>query len=574
VALRLSTEHQFAVPPLALAERGDEEVTSSPVARSDAVVLFLERALAVDPQFSVTDANLLAIAEICARLEGLPLSIELAAARSKLLSPVAMLPLLRKRLAILSGGPTDKPDRQRSVRATIAWSYALLSREDQRVFARLGVFAGGFALSAAEAVCAADLDGLASLLDKSLLRQEDDRFSMLETIREYALEQLEAVAQGDDASRVLRRRHAEHFVRVAEAAHEEMTDKPSRRRIYAVIDADLENHRAALNWTIGSGDASLAVRHLRALDDYFGSRPRTEQRIWVEQTLALPALGARSSDRLWAVGQLGAIGVLQADFAVAQGALEEELSLARELGDADGEHHALNFMGELAHYSGELDRAEALYADALAVSRRWALPLASDLHNLGMARRDRGDLAGGATLLDEALALEGYVPTQLMLGELEELRGNRDRAGALILEAYERSRASHSMWAAVAPLVLAWWHVQAGDEAHATPLVRSGLRLADELNLKIAVSMGFEISAAIAVLKREPTVAAELLGAADALRASNSLAPWVSHAEMRLRTRKLIEASIGADPTAAAYQRGVALPSAVALGRALAVVAR
>jgi tetratricopeptide (TPR) repeat protein len=244
------------------------------------------------------------------------------------------------------------------------------------------------------------------------------------------------------------------------------------------------------------------------------------------------------------------------------------------LGDAEGEHHALNFMGELAHYSGELDRAEALYAEALALSRRCALPLASDLHNLGMVRRDRGDLAGGATLLEEALALKGYVPTQLMLGELEELRGNRDRAGALILEAYERSRAGHSLWAAVAPLVLAWWHVEAGDAAHATPLVRSGLRIADELNVKLAVSMGFEVSAAIAVLKREPTAAAELQGAADALRASSSLAPWVAHAQMRLRTRELVEASIGTDPSAAAYQRGLSLPSAAALGRALAVLAR
>jgi predicted ATPase/class 3 adenylate cyclase len=573
VALRLSAEHQFAVPPLALPERDDEESAASQDPRSDAVVLFLERALAVNSQFAVTDASLVAIAEICARLEGLPLSIELAAARSKVLSPLAMLPLLGKRLAILSGGPSDKPDRHRSVRATIAWSYALLSRDEQRIFARLGVFVGGFTLGAAEAVCDADLDQVASLVDKSLLRQEDDRFSMLETIREYALEQLEAVAKSGDTSHVLRRRHAEHFAQVAEAAHEAMTHEASLPPIYAMIDADFENHRAALTWAIGSGDAPLAMRHLRALDDYFGSRPRTEQRMWVEQTLALAALGARSSDRLWAVGRLGAIAVLQADFSVAQGALEEALSLAGELGDAEGEHQALNFLGELAHYSGDLDRAEAFYAEALALSRRCALPLASDLHNLGMARRDRGDLAGGAALLEEALTLTGYLPTQLMLGELEELRGNRDRGGALILEAYERARTGRSIWAAVAPLVLAWWHLEAEDAAHATPLVRTGLRIADELNIKLAVSMGFDVSAAIAALKRDPTAAAELRGAADALRASSSLAPWLPHAQMRLRTRALVEASIGTDLTVAAYQRGLSLPAAAALDRALAVVA-
>ena len=206
-----------------------------------------------------------------------------------------MLPRLRRRLAILSGGPTDVPDRQQSVRATIAWSYDLLSRQEQRVFACLGVFAGGFNLSAAEAVCEADIDRIASLLDKSLLRQQEDRYSMLETIREYALERLDAIAEGADTSRAVRRRHAEHFAQVAETAREAMTDKTSSERIYALIDSDLENHRAAVTWTIASGDAALAVRHLASLDDYFGSRGRTEQRVWVEQILALPALKAHAT---------------------------------------------------------------------------------------------------------------------------------------------------------------------------------------------------------------------------------------------------------------------------------------
>jgi predicted ATPase len=574
LALRLSMEQQFEVPPLELVDLRRDAADPLRLARSDAVVLFLQRALAVNPRFPVTDSNLAAIAEICAGLEGLPLSIELAAARSKLLSPQAMLPLLRSRLALLSGGQRDKPDRQQSVRGAIAWSYDLLSGDEKRRFARLAVFVGGFTLGAAEAVCEVDLEGVAALLDKSLLRREDERYSMLETIREYALERLEASGEDEEiTSHALRQRHAEHFTRIAEKAHRATADEGTRRATYMMIDADLENHRAALTWAIGTGDAPLAVRHLRPLDDYFRSCAPTEQRTWVEQTLALAALAAPSRDRLWAVGQLGAIAVLHADFTVARGALEEALSLAHELGSAEAEHDALTLLGEVAHYSGDLIRAESLYEQALALSRRCSLPLATDLHNLGLVLRDRGDLAGGATLLEEAIVLTRYVPTQLMLGELEQLRGNRDRAGALILEAYERVRTGRSMWAAVAPLVLAWWYVEAEDAAHAAPLVRSGLGLADERNLKVAVALGFEISAAIAALNGDPTAAAELHGAAEALRASSYIAPWVPHAEMRLRTRALVEAAIGTDLSAAAYQRGLSLPAAAALGRALAVVA-
>jgi predicted ATPase/class 3 adenylate cyclase len=574
VALRLSAEHQFAVPPLALAERDDEDRVSSQDPRSDAVVLFLERALAVHPQFAVTDANLLTIAEICGRLEGLPLSIELAAARSKLLSPSAMLPLLNKRLAILSGGPSDKPDRQRSVRATIAWSHALLSTEEQRIFARLGVFAGGFTLSAAEAVCEADLDGLASLLDKSLLRQEDDRFSMLETIREYALEQL-AGWEGDEAmGSVLRHRHAEHFAQVAAAAAQATTDEAAvRHRIFASIDPDFENHRSALTWSIGAGDAALAVGHLRALRGYLFSRGRGEPRGWLEQVVALPGLAGHSPDRMWALGMLGELATDLGDFAVARSALDEALALARALKDAEGEHLALTFLGEAANYSGDYERAEAFCEEALAVSRRSGLPLAEDLHNLGAIRFGRGDLEGAAAYLEEALALANYLATQLILGELEQLRGNRDRAGALIVEAYERARSVRSLWGAVAPVTLAWWYVEAGEIERAAPLVDVGLRRANEMNIKLAIYDGLEVSAAIAALRGDPTSAAELQGAAAAFAKSNDMALGPARSPMQLRTRTFIDVALGKDASATAYQRGLGLSASAAVDRALALVA-
>jgi predicted ATPase/class 3 adenylate cyclase len=588
-SLHLSMEQQLAVPPLPRSAASGEAADPSPAPRSDAVVLFIERALAVNSQFPVTEVNLSVITEICERLEGLPLSIELAAARSKLLSPQAMLPLLGSRLKLLTGGPHDRPDRQASVRAAIEWSHDLLSIEEQRLFARLGVFAGGFSLDAAESTCEADLDGLASLLDMSLIRRENERFSMLETVREFALERLEALdAQEPLTSHVLRQRHAEHFARAAQAANDAMAHDMAplsadpMRSTDDVIYADLDNHRAALAWTISVGNGRLAVGHLRSLEDYQRSRGRRaghdwparfSHRSWLEKILSLDGLAERSRDRLWTIGMLGEIAVLQADFPLAQRALDEALSLAREWGDPTAENEALTLLGETAHYQGDLDRAQRLFEEALAVSRRGGLPLAEDLHNLGAMRRDRGDLEGAAALLEEALVLGGYVPTQLILAECEQLRGNRERAGRLILDAYERERASRSMWSAFAPMVLAWWYVEADDAERAAPYLRTALRLADELDIKVMVRMGLEISAAIVSLNGDHIAANEFHGAADALAAANNIAPWVPHAEMLLRTRARVDAAIGKDVGAAAYQRGHSLPTSIIVERALATVA-
>jgi tetratricopeptide (TPR) repeat protein len=475
-----------------------------------------------------------------------------------------MLPLLERRLALLSGGPRDRPDRQQSVRAAIAWSHDLLTAPEQRLFAHLSLFVGGFTLSAAEAVCDADLDELSSLIDKSVVRRDQDRYFMLETIREYALERFDG--SGDLSARTaLRQRHAEYFAAVAEAAHSGVNDDVSA---LGALDPDVDNHRAALSWEIGTKSAALAIRHLRALENYFG---RSEQRIWFDRILELPALAAGTLDRVWALRWRGALAVLRADFDVARPALNEALSLAREFGSTEYEQDAVGYLGQIAHYSGDLARAEEFFGEALALARQRGLPLATELHNLGTTRRDRGDFAGATQLLEESLGLTRYVPTLLMLGELEELRGNRDRAGALIVEAFERARSTATTWAALAPLVLAWWYVVGEDTDPAARLLGSGLRLADEMDIKAGVCMGIEIAAAIAASRGELAWAAELQGAADGFAKAHNLARWVPHAGMQDRTRALTLAGGATDANAASYHRGLTLSARAALQRALAV---
>ena len=206
------------MPPLGLPDPAHLPEIAS-LSQYEAVALFVERARAVKADFALTDANAPAVAEICVRLDGLPLAIELAAARAKLLSPQALLARLEQRFDLLTGGPRDLPARQQTLRATIDWSYDLLGPDEQALFARLAVFVGGCTLEAAEAVCGGDglLTGLSTLIDNSLLRQEEQpdgepRFTMLETIRAYALERLEASGEAEE----IRRRHAEHFLAVAE----------------------------------------------------------------------------------------------------------------------------------------------------------------------------------------------------------------------------------------------------------------------------------------------------------------------------------------------------------------------
>ena len=292
VALRLYNEQEFPVPALALPDLKRLPPIER-LSQYEAVRLFIQRAQAVKPDFQITRANAPAVAEICVQLDGLPLAIELAAARTKLLTPQAMLQRLSNRLSLLTGGARDLPARQQTLRAAIDWSYSLLDPAEQTLFAQLAVFVGGCALGAVEAVCNAEgelqidpFDGLASLLDKSLLRQEEgtqdeSRFVMLETIREYAHERLEATHNAEG----LRQRHAQYFLELAKTAAPEVQGPQSAEWLER-LECEHGNLRAALRWTLERSEAERALEFSGALGHFWLLRGHIDEgRRWVEAAL-------------------------------------------------------------------------------------------------------------------------------------------------------------------------------------------------------------------------------------------------------------------------------------------------
>jgi len=339
-ALHVSGEQEFGVPPLDLPDRHHLPPLAA-LSQYEAVALFIERARAVRPGFEVTNENAPAVAEICSRLDGLPLAIELAAARVKVLGPEAILDRLQRRLPVLASGGQDLPARQRTLRGAIDWSYELLDEAERRLFARLAVFVGGWTLEAAEEVCNPNaelgieaLDGLASLADKSLIHPvaEDDgepRFTMLQVINEFADERLEA--EPDAAE--LRRRHALHFLALAEAAQPELR-RSALRRWQSRLRRDEGNFRAALRWAVEGGDVEVGLLTAGALWDYWHYWAELrEGRGWLESLLARDAGAVSNLARAKALGGLAALVYWQGDADRAWALYEEALAIYRGIGD-------------------------------------------------------------------------------------------------------------------------------------------------------------------------------------------------------------------------------------------------
>jgi predicted ATPase/class 3 adenylate cyclase len=366
--LRLSGEHEYEVPPLNLPDlRFLPNVET--LSQYDSVALFIERAQAVRSDFTVTAENAPAIAEICARLDGLPLAIELAAARVRLLTPHAMLDRLGERLALLTSGPRDLPSRQQTLRGAIDWSYELLGEDERRLFGRLSVFAGG-GLEAAEAVCDADLDELEALLENNLLRRGEGvkrtpRFSMLETIREYATDLLRRSDEADE----MRRRHAQFYAAFAEAFFERHLEGPTSD--YDVEREEYENLRLALAWASESDDAELELRLAGSLNWYWGIHGYlSEGRRWVRDALSrAQSGGSRPYARtLWAGASLARRA---GDFDDAARLLTDALPMLEREGDTLGLAYCLVIDGIVAEQRGDLagetrsyERAEQLFRES------------------------------------------------------------------------------------------------------------------------------------------------------------------------------------------------------------------
>jgi predicted ATPase/class 3 adenylate cyclase len=339
IVLSLRGEQEHAVPPLEPPDpkRLPDVLT---LGRFEAVQLFTERALAVQPGFRVTEENASAVAEITARLDGLPLAIELAATRTKVLTPQQMLPRLQQRLSILTSGARTLPERQRTLRGAIAWSHDLLDDAERRLFARLSVFSGGWTLESAEAVCDPEgigldgLEGLTSLVDKSLVRRGEPadghlRFLMLETIREFGQEQLRA---GSDLVLVVRR-HAEHFLGLAVEAEPHLTADDQLGWLDR-CDQEHPNIRAALRWAIESAEADRAQQAAGALWRFWQQRGHlAEGRRWFEEILSMPSGQGPTAARAKALIGAGGVAWWQQDREAAGASYEEALAIERELGD-------------------------------------------------------------------------------------------------------------------------------------------------------------------------------------------------------------------------------------------------
>ncbi|MDQ4081441.1 MAG: tetratricopeptide repeat protein, partial [Actinomycetota bacterium] len=382
--LRLSGEQQYLVPPLE---------------QDDAVALFVERARSVSPEFEA-DA---AVYEICRRLDGLPLAIELAAARVKVLSAPALLARLEQRLPLLTSGRRDAPERQKTLRATIAWSHDLLTDEEKTFFARFAVFAGGCTLEAAEEICAPDLDTLESLVDKSLVRHDRDRYSMLDTIREYAHERLVESGLAEEVGEA----HARFYRALAERAAPELRG-PDDTYWLATLADEYGNLREALRRAASGRGVELGLRMAIALWRYWYVRgPLSEGVRTIGELLAITPPDFPSEVRAAALRALGALVLFAGQQERARSAYEEALELAREADDDAAVAEALEGLGSIAHWQGEFDAADTLAREALEIAERIRdeYLIAKCLHLLAEVARDRRDYSRAQELFERSLAL-------------------------------------------------------------------------------------------------------------------------------------------------------------------------
>ena len=399
--LRLSGEHDYPVPPLPLPDPRRLDDTQV-LAANEAVALFAARARAARADFRLED-EARAVAEICVAVDGLPLALELAAARVKALAPAALLERLERRLPLLVGGPRDVDERQQTLRAAIDWSYDLLSPDEQRLFRRLAVFSGGFDVAAAEAVADGELDTLQSLLDKSLVRQvagASARFDMLETIREYAGERLE---RDDDANEV-RRRHADHFLALAEEADPHLIGEDAGRWLER-LEHELDNFRAVVAWASSAAALDLVLRLAVALRYFLMLRGYlAEGRRWLEGALPRdgdvdPAIRARA--RYTAA----ILAYRQGDIARSKDLDYEALALFREVGDTRGAARTVAELGTVALSEGDYPEATRLFEEVIPVFRETGdeRALTVTLSNLAAASNLQGQYDRGRELTEEVV---------------------------------------------------------------------------------------------------------------------------------------------------------------------------
>ena len=538
-ALRLSGEQEFPVPPLALPDPKRLPDLEA-VIQYEAVRLFIERAQAVKPDFEVTSANAPAVAEICVRLDGLPLAIELAAARSKLLPPEAMLSRLEQRLDLLTGGARDLPERQQTLRGAIGWSHELLEPPEQELFRRLAVFSGGCSLDAVEQVCDGDVDVLGSLVDRSFVRQRDveggePRFDQLETLREYALERL---AESDEAD-VFHRRHAEYFAALAEDAEERFQTGEETPQLGRKLDAENDNLRAALAWCRAAGELELELRIASALLLFWTVRGYlSEGRRWLDDALARSGAGDPAL-RAKALAATGGLAYRQGDNERSKDAWTEALTLYRELDDSTGTATVVGSLGNVAVGEGEFERALELYEESADLFRELGdrRRLANVVGNMGAVANIQRDYERGRALCEEALVIH------------RDMGSNED----VVLIQHNIARID----------------LASGREAEAAELFRTSLEGATEVGYREIIAYCLEALGEIALARGEPERSARLIGASEALFDELGVPMQDDERETQAQTVAALAGRLGAEAFEAARAAGRSMPPEEAIALAL-----
>src|SRR4051812_12512507 len=501
--------------------QGERELPVLPLPPDDAIELFRERAFSAEPEAAVH--------EICRRLDGLPLAIELAAARTRLLQPVQLLARLQRALPVLTGGRRDAPERQRTLRATIAWSYDLLSADERRLFDRLGVFAGGFTLEAAEAVCDADIDTIASLLEKSLLRRADDgRLSMLVTIVEFAVERFVA---SDEALAILAR-HAEYYLALADSGNVHAEAEGGEH--YEIILPDLANFRAVLERAAASGDNTLGMSMTVALEQFWVSNNPPEGERWYAAFFAGKEL--RLALRARALRARGGALYISGRFDEGTVYHRQSLEIYRELGDDFGIGHMVFREAVEAHRAGDRSLALQLAEEARAYHggrSPWAESQA--LHLLGTLAFDEGRREDGLEL-------------QLRSAELADQVGSRWlRLGSL--------------------LAAAEYALEMDRPSQGRELGLAALTIADGIRDRMRIAYALSLLAWVAAAEGRFDEAGRLWGATEAESARSPFGQWEGNRDEYLGH---IDVDPGSD-FRRARDEGASLPFEDAVREALAI---
>jgi predicted ATPase len=534
-ALRIYGEYEFPVPPLAVPDLHSTPSLEA-LSRFPAIALFVQRARAAKPDFALDQQNAAAVVEICARLDGLPLAIELAAARVKVLSPAAMRTRLASRLQLLTGGARDLPQRQQTLRDAIDWSYDLLTAGEQRLFRRLAVFVGGCTLESVEAVCDARLDldldlldGMSSLVNKSLVQQveqenAESRYVMLETIREYAREKLASSSEEP----AVRRAHAAYCLVLAEENATAQSSEEGQSWVER-FNAENDNFRAALEWLIATREVDWGLRLGAGLFRFWETREYlAEGREWLAKLLAIPGAGSPTKVRLRALFAAGILATAQGDNRSADAQLNESLGVAHQLQDKQGVAVALNALAVVARDQNALVVAHTLFEESLVLWRELGdqRAVARALSNLANVLKMEGDYARARSLHAECFGIfenlndrTGVAWALNYQGDAARAQGDSELAVQMCRQALDIFREAGDRWGVAATLAdLGNLAKEQGKHAEAQIFYCESLKVFQDLSHKRGIARVLECFAGAAAAQSQPARALHLAGAAAALR--------------------------------------------------------